>query len=471
MNLAAPGDAEIDEAELLGALRSGQPIDGGQATDGGEAGPKRTIQAALLRRCCHELKDQVDPRGLRLRNAVIAGCLHLAGLTVPFPLRFEACEFDSAPVVEGADLFELALTGCPRLPGLLGNGLRLRRDLDLSGSRAAGAHRTSASMSKTAAIWLCESEIGGRLLCVGTTIDGQGGRAIQADQARVGGGVRLIHQFRSAGEVRMRGARLGGSLDLGGAHIESVDGPALDVEDATVEGSVFLSDDAAGNRPVIRGRLSLRSTRISGSFLIRNATIRVGPGQPGSPADTAASMPDAALSASRLSVGTELALAGQCEVTGGIDLSMADVSRFYIGAGCALRAPGSTALDLTNAEIRAFLRLDKDADIEGTLRLAGAVSHGTLALHGHLAKPEGETLLLASGLTVEGNVYLDGLRAEGGTVSFTSARLGSLTAPRARLDNADGYALRLSQAVISGPVPADRRLRRHRDRRAEPGHH
>ena len=126
------------------ALRSGQPIDGDQpidgapAIDGGEAGAKRTVQAALLRRCCHELKDQVDPRGLRLRNAVIAGRLDLAGLTVPFPLRFDGCEFDSAPVVEGADLFELALTGCPRLPGLLGNGLRLRRDLDLSGSRVAG---------------------------------------------------------------------------------------------------------------------------------------------------------------------------------------------------------------------------------------------------------------------------------------------------------------------------------------------
>ncbi len=104
-------------------------------------------------------------------------------------------------MVEGADLFELALTGCPRLPGLLGNGLKLRRDLDLSGSRVAGAHRTSASTSKTAAVWLCESEIGGRLLCVGTTIDGQGGRAIQADRIRVGGGVRLIHQFHSTGEI------------------------------------------------------------------------------------------------------------------------------------------------------------------------------------------------------------------------------------------------------------------------------
>jgi hypothetical protein len=38
----------------------------------------------------------------------------------------------------------LVLTGS-RLPGLLANGVRLRRDLDLSGSNVAGAHWTSAS--------------------------------------------------------------------------------------------------------------------------------------------------------------------------------------------------------------------------------------------------------------------------------------------------------------------------------------
>ena len=128
---------EIDEAELLGAGRSGTIVEA--AMDDG----KRPVQAALLRRCCHELKDQIDPRGLRLNNAVVVGCLDLAGLTVPFPLRFDGCEFDSAVVVESAELIELSLTGCPRLPGLLGNGLRLRRDLNLSRSHLAGAHWTS----------------------------------------------------------------------------------------------------------------------------------------------------------------------------------------------------------------------------------------------------------------------------------------------------------------------------------------
>lgn len=259
---------EIDEAELLGAVRSGAVADA--AMDGG----KRTVQAALLRRCCHELKDEVDPHGLRLNNAVVVGRLDLAGLGVPFPLRFDGCEFDSAVVVEGAELFELSLTGCPHLPGLIGNGLRLRRDLNLSRSRIAGAHWTSASMSKRSAVWLCESEIGGRLLRVGTTIDGQGDRSIQADRIHVGGAVRLIRQFRARGEMRLLGARIEGPLDLGGAQFESTGGEAIDLADAIIEGSVFLVEDPAGHRPVIRGRIHMGSARIAGLLLIRNAILK-----------------------------------------------------------------------------------------------------------------------------------------------------------------------------------------------------
>jgi hypothetical protein len=83
-------------------------------------GRKRMVHADVLRTCCHELRDRIDPRGLRLSNAIVTGGLDLSGLVVPFSLRFEGCEFDTGPVVEGAQLNELSLTGSPRLPGLLG---------------------------------------------------------------------------------------------------------------------------------------------------------------------------------------------------------------------------------------------------------------------------------------------------------------------------------------------------------------
>ena len=82
-------------------------------------------------------------------------------------------------------------------------------------------------------------------------------------------------------------------------------------------------------------------------------------------------------------------------------MSISAVSNVSVGGGCVLRAPGHTALDLTNSEIRADMWLDPDAVVEGTIRLAGAVIHGTLALRGQLSQPERRSLVGATALTVE----------------------------------------------------------------------
>ncbi len=437
---------EIDEAELTRAGQRGAVVEG-LAEDG-----KRTVSGALLRRCCHELKDQIDARGLRLNNAIVTGALDLTGLVIPFPLRFEGCEFDTAPVVEGAQLFELSLAGCPRLPGLLGNGVRVRRDLDLSRSRIAGAHWTTASTSKRSAIWLCESEIGGRLLCVETSVDGLGDRAIQADRIRVGGSIRLIHQFRSQGEIRLLGARIAGTLDVVGARLSSVNGPALDLEDATCDGSMFVTEDPMGHRTEITGRVGMASMRIGGRLLIRNATIAA---HTAVPKDSPYARPTAhgtALDAVRFSVGAEVLFTGQCEVTGRVDMSIGEMSSVSVGAGCVLKAAGRTVLNLTNSEIRADLRLDRDAVVEGTIRLAGAVIHGTLALRGQLSRPERRSLVGGTALTVDGDVVLDGLRTDGGRVNFRGATMGSLAADRAQLHNPGGCSVSLNQARVTGSV-------------------
>jgi hypothetical protein len=436
---------EIDDAEVLAAARAGLVV------DGDSDGARRVVQAAVLRRFCHELSDQVDPRGLRVRNAVVAGCLDVAGLTVQFPLRFQDCVFESAPVAEGAELFELVLTGS-RLPGLLANGVRLRRDLDLSGSNVAGAHWTSASTSKPSAVWLCESEVGGCLLLVDATLDGLGSRCLQADRIHVRGTVRMIHRFIARGEVRLIGARIDGSLDLDGAELESADGPAIDLQDSVIGGNVFLTEDPDGRKPVVRGRFDAGSARVGGRFLVRNATFQAPAGAPAGSIYARSSAAGTAIDARRLSVGAELEFAENCQVTGPIDLSMSDISSLSIGAGCALRAPGRTALNLTNTAIRSLLRLDEDTTVEGTIRLAGAVVHGTLAVHGELSDPERLSLLGGGSMTVDGPVYLNGLRVTGGRVNFHGATLGSLDADGAQLHNPGGYTIRLSQTLVKGSV-------------------
>ena len=439
---------DVGEAELLGEGSEGRLL------DCGDGGRRRPVDAALLRRCCHELKDRIDPHGIRLRNATIVGSLDLAGLDVPFPLRFDGCEFDSPVMVEGARLYELALTRCTRLPGLLANGVQVRRDLDLSGTHVSGAHKTSASNRHRAAIWLCESDIGGRRLCVDTIIHAGAERSIQADRMHVGGTVRFLHQFTAHGDMRLLGVRIDGSLDLTGAHIVSPAGQALDLNDAVIGGSLFLIADTVGRRPVIRGRMDMSSARISGQFLIRNATLD---GPAITPADSGYSrsrVRGTALSAPRLSVGAEVTLEETCQVTGGIDLSMSELSSVSIGPGCSVRAPGRTALDLTNAELLSTFTIGDKVPVEGTIRLSGARIHGNLRLRGAiLTAPEGRSLVAAQGIKVDGETELQHLQASDGDLGFRAASIGSvIDATAARLHNPRGYTLNLNQANVRGSV-------------------
>jgi hypothetical protein len=102
---------EVGEAEVVQACAEGRVV---ECADGST---RRSVDAAVLRRCCDELKDRIDRHGVRLRNAAVTGSLDLSGLDISFPLSFDNCEFESPLTVEGAQLYELGLKGCARLPG------------------------------------------------------------------------------------------------------------------------------------------------------------------------------------------------------------------------------------------------------------------------------------------------------------------------------------------------------------------
>jgi hypothetical protein len=439
---------EVSEAEVIAACGAGSFL---ECADGSE---RRPVDAALLRRCCDELSEQVHRRGIRLRRAAIVGSLDLSGLDVGFPLVFEDCDFDSPLNIEGAQLFEAKVIGCARLPGLLANGVQVRRDLDLSRTLVEGALQTSASTSKRSAVWLCESEIGGRLLCVDTVINGSAERSIQGDRMHVSGNVRLLHNFTARGELRLIGARIGGSLDLTGARLESpLTGLALDLGEAQIEGSIFLIDDQASRRPHVRGRVRMGRARVGGQFLIRNATLEATGGVPVGSAYSRARTGGTAVSAPRLSVGAELTLEGTCQVTGGTDLSMSELSSVSIGPECSLHAPGRTALDLTNAELLSALTLGRGTTVQGTTRLTGARIHGGLSLSGaSLSEPEGGTLVAAQGALLEGGITLDDLHTVGGRLRFSNATADNVIATGAYLVNPVGFTLSLHQATVKGSV-------------------
>ena len=147
----------------------------------------------------------------------MTGDLDLSAVTVPFPLTFEGCRFESPLQVSGATLQELTV--------LL---LRAARAARQRRGRAPGPQSVGVDGHRRGPHYgepvpdggdlVVRSQVGGRLLCVDTVIEPGDGRAIQADRIRVGGTVRL-HDFTTGGEVRLLGARIDGSIDLTGAHL------------------------------------------------------------------------------------------------------------------------------------------------------------------------------------------------------------------------------------------------------------
>jgi len=188
-SVALDADTEVG-AQIVGASQARAFLDCGV----GDA--RATITANEIRTVCQS-GIGLAPFGIRIANAVIDGELDLRAIALSVPLHFVSCVFGRAPRFDGADLHELSITdgvfascvpdvvlGASELPGFLANGVRIRRDLNLSGSLITGEHQLTASVTRSSAVWLTEADIGGRLLAVGTQIRPSGDRAMQCDRTR-----------------------------------------------------------------------------------------------------------------------------------------------------------------------------------------------------------------------------------------------------------------------------------------------
>jgi hypothetical protein len=85
---------------------------------------ERVVSGSLIRRLCVSKEAQdVDPLGIRIKDARIVDLVDLSYCMVARPLRFEATTFDMTPDLIGAQLPALWFEDCT-LPGLLANGIR-----------------------------------------------------------------------------------------------------------------------------------------------------------------------------------------------------------------------------------------------------------------------------------------------------------------------------------------------------------
>jgi hypothetical protein len=373
------GDSELTELERqlvrvagtgeLADLRTGDAhLDHPSRAD--EWGTERTARASLLAELLTGLRQSgAGPvRAVRLRGAWIVGALDLEAAVLVCPLLLHDCAFEQPVNLREARAKAIRLPGS-HVPGIAADQLHTEGNLELNSGFTASAE-----------ICLRGAQIGGRLDLSSASITSLGGLALDADGLTVEQSMSCGDGFTATGGVRLSGAHIGGRLGLDGAELNGSGGPALDADGLTVRLSMFCRDGFTA-----RGEVRLRTSQIGGQLNLVGATLTNPGGR--------------ALSALGLTVGQDM----------------------FCGHAFAA---------------------------EGEVRLTGARIGGSLDFSGaRLVNPSGHALY-ADGSIVEGTLRLTELRACG-EVTIRTGRIGQrVMLTGAQLENPDRIALALSGTEI-----------------------
>ena len=204
---AFPRGEEVD-------LRCSGDPGGDDPAAGDQWGPERTVRAEVLRQLLvGEPREQAEVAALRLVGARISGELNLQYGVVPHPIRLMGCRFDHPPNLYGARTRQLNLSAS-WLPALTAATVRVDGVLRLTDARIPGTVRLGGA------------RISGAFFLDRARLGGDGGRAMELNQAGVGDDV-WAPGLVAHGEVRMDGARIDGALNLDDAHLSNPERIAL----------------------------------------------------------------------------------------------------------------------------------------------------------------------------------------------------------------------------------------------------
>lgn len=197
---------------------------------------------------------------VRLRGAYVTGRLDVSGGTVECELRLERCVLEETPRFSDARTRELHLTDCV-MPGFDGGGLRADGYVSLSGTAVEGQ------------VKLVRAQLLSGLRMNGTKITAGDERyALFAGALLVEGGM-FCRNAEITGGVRMTGARLNGGFFLEDARLSNPGALALDGQNLVVADTMECS---RGFRA--EGSVKLRGARIDGTLSFDQAGPLRNPG-------------------------------------------------------------------------------------------------------------------------------------------------------------------------------------------------
>jgi hypothetical protein len=395
------------------------------------------VRAAVLRELLLGLRGPVDPRGVRLGSARIAGTLNLDHVNAGVGLALVDCVIVNAISARHARLPWLDLSGS-RIAGFDGTAVRIDHDLDLTGVRATGS-------GDFGVICLRDARVDGLTVFAQAEIRSGDGPALYLDdlecRALKGLGLRATGAGDS-GAIRLLGAHISGEVFLGEAVLANESGPVVHADSAAVDGDLSLAGatvtGAGGD-----GALRLLGARIGGQLDLGDATLVNDSGP--------------AVGADRLRAGGLYATG--VTVTGAISLLGARVDGQVNLGGAVLANPRGRALSADSIQVEGSFFGEgmkvRGSGEYGALCLLGAHVGGNCYLEGAELTNDAGAALSGDRLRVDGNVHIEGLIATGaaepGTIRLLGAHIaGELYLEGARIANDSGPALYADSLHVGG---------------------
>ena len=239
-------------------------------------GKEREVRAAVIRWLCVErhAKDRVDPRGIRIHSAKVTGELNLSNVTVPFPLSLRSCKLTHDAVLYSIEIPRLDFGGT-HVQSLKADDAVVKAELVLSDGFCSHGE-----------VRLPGAQIGGDLECNRGTFTNpprqsipESGQALNADGVRVRGDVLLTEGFQATGKVSLVGAQINGNLECNSGVFKNPrlkdvpgSGTALDADNITVTGNVYLMNNFRAEGQVAISHAQIGALTCSGGEFINPAS-------------------------------------------------------------------------------------------------------------------------------------------------------------------------------------------------------
>ena len=395
------------------------------------------VRAEYLSWLCtdREASARVTFRGVDIAKMKIEGNLDLDSAQIPFPILAKNCEFEGEISLVEARIRSIELKDCTA------------KAIDAEGITVEGMMFFQPNF-QAGGVKLLDATIKGNFECDGAMLSNPDGFALEADGARIDGRV-FLRGVKADGEVQFLDAVVGGNVECDGAQISAKE-TALNFDGANIKGSIFLRSKFTSH-----GKVNLLSAVVGGNVECDDAEMSATTAKTSAP-PTALDFDDATVQGGvflrSLTSHGEVNM-WMAKIGGAFDCSNAHFSNPDAIALRGYKLHVERSISFTDGFLAEGEINLSEASVGGSFYCENSQFTSTTAESSDQAPTVSHSVLYLNGSRIDGSVYLEGDFSSRGVVSFGDVVIGgNLVIGYAQFNNPTGDAFYAENIKVEGNV-------------------